>query len=171
MTTDTYAAWDAALKRARLAVAPTELHGSITGFLCAGWGGHARELLAALELDDTGADAELTGLLERAAASITARLRTRQPIELLLPDAALAIRADAVVDWCRGFLGGLGLTGVAAGTAPDSETGDLLQDFGHIASMHLECADDDEATLDDVLAFIRSGVAHLHSAFAPVARQ
>lgn len=167
MTADTYAHWSALLQQARLGVAPAELHGSMTGFLCAGWGGRSQELLAALALDGGAAGDALHALIDRAAVAIAARLRKGEPVEPLLPDGSLTVRANATVDWCRGFLGGLGLTGLldAAGQAPAER--DLLAGFGHIAAMHLECADDDTATLDELLDFIRAGARQLYAAHAP----
>ncbi|HEX7370912.1 MAG TPA: UPF0149 family protein, partial [Rhodanobacteraceae bacterium] len=107
---------------------------------------------------------------ESAVAAIAKRFRAGEPIELLLPDTPLAARANATVDWCRGFLGGLGLTGALTDAAQSPATQDVLDKFGKIAAMHLACDEDDAAALDDVLAFIRNGVAHLHATFAPMGR-
>lgn len=163
-----YAEWETQVQRAQLGVAPAELHGSVTGFLCAGWGGSARELLAALALEGGGPD--LDALLDRAAASITARFRTGAPVAILLPAGPVAKRANAAIDWCRGLLGGLGLTGVAAEGAAAPATRALLQDLANIASRHVAAGDRDAAALAEVLAFIRTGVARLHASLAPDAR-
>lgn len=173
MATDTYARWGAAVTQAKLGVTPAELHGSITGFLCAGWSGRAHELLDSLALESGAggiAGEDLDGLIERAAGRINERLHAGRPIELVLPEAPLATRADAAVDWCRGFLGGLGLTGVLAGPVQTTEVAELLSGLGQIAASHLACDDDDEAALDEVLDFIRGAVAHLYAAFAPARR-
>lgn len=173
MATDTCADWNGAITKARLGVAPAELHGSITGFLCAGWSGRARELLDSLALEgasDGAAGESLDRFIERAAADIDGRLRARQPVWLLLPETPLAARANAAVDWCRGFLGGLGLTGALAGPAPTPDVADLLSGLGQIAASHLACSDDDTAALDEVLDFIRDAVAHLYATFAPARR-
>jgi uncharacterized protein YgfB (UPF0149 family) len=168
---DAHANWSAVLARAKLGVAPSELHGSITGFLCAGWGGSPRELLASLALDDAAVDTqaggELDALLESAAKRIAGCLRAREPVELLLPEGPLAARANATVDWCRGFLGGLGLTGALAEPAKTAPIAEQLSGLGQIAASHLACDDDDEAALDDVLDFVRGAVAQLYAAFAP----
>jgi uncharacterized protein YgfB (UPF0149 family) len=126
----------------------------------------------ALESDaaNSRASTDLESLLDQATADITGRLRSREPIELLLPHAPLAVRANAVVDWCRGFLGGLGLSGVLAGSGSTVEVQELLTDFGRVAAMHLECDDEDEKALDDLLDFVRNGVAHVYALFAPAAR-
>ncbi len=174
MATDNYAKWSAALTQAKLGVAPAELHGSITGFLCAGHGGRPPELLASLALEcgiaDGNASIDLESLLDHAAAGVAGRLRSHEPVELLLPDAPLGTRANAVVDWCRGFLGGLGLSGVLTESGPTDEVHELLADFGRIAAMPLECGDDDEKALDELLDFVCNGVAQLHATLALVAR-
>jgi uncharacterized protein YgfB (UPF0149 family) len=171
MATDTYAGWSAAITRAKLGVTPAELHGSMTGFLCAGWSGRARELLDSLALEaDAAASGNLDGLVERAAVAIDGRLRASRPIDLMLPESPLAARADAAVDWCRGFLGGLGLSGVLDGAAQTGEVGEMLAALGQIAASHLACDDDDAAALDDVLDFIRDAVAHLYASFARAPR-
>lgn len=172
MATMTYPEWDAALHAAKLGATATELHGSITGYLCAGRAGTAHEVLTALALESDGASAasELLVLVDHLVAETAGKLRKGEPVAPLLPPGSLAIRADAMVDWCRGFLGGAGLTGVAADPAREPEARALLGDFGHIAAMHLECDDDDEAALDDVLDFIRTGVTRLHGLLAPAGR-
>ncbi|HEX5327115.1 MAG TPA: UPF0149 family protein [Acetobacteraceae bacterium] len=172
MTTIAYAKSGAALAQAKLGIGPAELHGSVVGYLCAGWTGSAHELLSALQLESDGAGAvdALHAWLDELVPEVVRELDAGKPITPLLPEAPLSARADAMVDWCRGFLGGLGLTGVlaAAGLAP--ATRELLDDFGRIASTRIECEDDDDAALAEVLDFIGSGVAHLHAALAPTGR-
>jgi len=173
MPTLTHEALDAALTRARLGVSPADLHGSITGYLCVGGRGSGHALLEALALEgeDAGATDSLHALLDDMVMDISRGLRTGEPVTPLLPQGPLAARADAMVDWCRGFLGGLALTGELAKATNTPEVRELLDDFSQIAAMHLACDDDDEGALDDVLDFIRGGVAHLHAALAPAGRQ
>ena len=173
MPTLTFEALDAALTRAKLGVSPADLHGSVTGYLCAGGrsSGHALLTALALESGDAGMTDELHALLDAMATDLSRRLRTGEPVTPLLPQGPLAARADAMVDWCRGFLGGLALTGELAKAANAPEVRELLDDFSQIAAMHLACDDDDEGALDDVLDFIRGGVTHLHVALAPARRQ
>jgi uncharacterized protein YgfB (UPF0149 family) len=76
-----------------------------------------------------------------------------------------------MVDWCRGFLGGLALKGDLATAAKMPDVRELLEAFSQIAAMHLSCDDEDEASLHDVLDFIRSGVARLHVALVPARPQ
>lgn len=169
MTISPYADWLAVLRQARLGVEPAELHGSLTGLLCAGWAGSPRELLAALALEsgDDGHGPALHDLLARAAGRISGRLRGSEPIDILLPAAALEVRANATVEWCRGFLGGLGLTGLVEDAARDATLAGVLANFGRIAAGPLACDEDDEPTLAGVHAFVRDGVAYLYRALAP----
>ena len=172
MGVDTFDDWHGVLARARVGVTPAELHGSLSGFLCAGWGGNAGELLASLALDSDGgssARSDLDALLERAAVRIAGRLRAAQPVEVLLPAQPLAARANAAVDWTRGYLGGLGLTGVLDAAGKRTEVRATLAELAQIAAAHLECGPGDDPALTEVLACIRADVACLYAAFAPEA--
>lgn len=173
MQMPTHESLEAALTRAKLGVSAADLHGSITGYLCAGGQGGAHALLEALALegDDAGATGALHPLVDALASDVAHRLRTGEPVMPLLPSAPLVARADAMVDWCRGFLGGLALKGDLAAAAEMPEVREVLDDFSQIAAMHLTCGDDDEPALDDLLDFIGGGVARLHAALAPAGRQ
>jgi uncharacterized protein YgfB (UPF0149 family) len=173
MITMTYPEFGAALAQAKLGIGPAELHGSIVGYRCAGGAGRAHEVLNALQLesDDAGAVDPLHARLDQLIPAIARELGAGQSITPLLPEAPLSARADAMVDWCRGFLGGLGLTGALADVELAPATRELLDDFGRIASTRIESDEDDDATLAEVLDFIGTGVAHLHSALAPAGRR
>lgn len=165
----TYAEFGAAVAKAKLGMGPAELHGSVAGYLCAGGSGRADALLPALQLepDDTGVVGPLQALLAEAVTGISTALQAGGAVMPLLPEPApLAAHADALVDWCRGFLGGLGLADIGTGGRLDAVASDLLHDFAEIAATRLEC-DDDDAALDEVLDFIGSGVARLHAALVP----
>jgi len=149
-------------------VGASDLHGSLTGYVCAGGNAGARGWLAALELEAVAeADlpqAEFARLYEQCAAWFDdPELR----FEPLLPetDTALDARADALVEWCRGFLGGLGLAGVSLQQRLSADAAEILQDFGTIAGSRFEYADaeEDESALAEVIEFIRVGVLLLHA--------
>jgi uncharacterized protein YgfB (UPF0149 family) len=172
MTPIIYAEYETAIVQARLGIAPAELHGSVTGYLCAGGSGSARELLTALALEtDDAAAGRLQALLDDLAGDVARRLGADGTVAPLLPPGPLSVRANAMVDWCRGFLSGLGLTGKLGGVAAREPTvRELLDDFGRIAAMCLASDEDDESSLEQVLDFIRAGVGHLHSALASTGR-
>lgn len=171
MTVAEYPEWKSRLAHAKLAVGPSELHGSITGLLCAGWAGSAHEMLAALALDagagGGAAAAELAGLLDRAALRIIRQLRAGEVADVLLPDTAVAGQANALVDWCRGCLGGLGLTGVLGEVASEPSIGAVLDNLARIAARRIDADDNDAAALRDIVVFVRAAVAQLYRALAP----
>jgi uncharacterized protein YgfB (UPF0149 family) len=166
-----YEEFGAAADKAKLGIGHAEVHGSVKGYLFAGRSAPADRLLSALQLesDDTGVPGPLHTLLDGLVSEISAELRAGGAVMPLLPNAPLQARANGMVDWCRGFLGGLGLAGAGTGGRLDSATRELLHDFGRIASTHLEC-DDDDAAFAEVLDYVRNGVSYLHAALAPAAR-
>ena len=85
----------------------------------------------------------------------------------MLPAAETPIdtRADALVEWCRGFLGGFGLAGGGHHDSLSNDAREILADFGTIAATRFEYAgnEDDEAALAEVIEFIRVGALLLHA--------
>src|SRR5580693_6873647 len=100
----------------RLAISASELHGSLCGYLAGNGRPGRRSLLEVLHLDAGGvtvspADQEV---LDQLVSQSEAELADPElGFEPLLPsdDRSLPERGDALVDWCRGFLGGFGLGG------------------------------------------------------------
>jgi hypothetical protein len=161
------------LTRLRAGVSASDLHGSLTGFLCAGGKTTAEAWPSALELD-AGHAGEL---LDDAFALLYRHCReqlddSESSFEPLLPedDVALTERAEALVEWCRGFLGGVGLAsaGKAQGELSE-EVREIVQDFSTIAASSFDYDDDeeDETALNEVLEFVRVGVLLLYSELAP----
>lgn len=156
------------LANLHLGVGASDLHGSLTGYVCGGGGAGARGWLAALEIE-TEADANLPqAALSRLYDDCVAWFDDPElRFEPLLPetDSTLDARADALVEWCRGFLGGLGLAGVSARHGLSADAAEILQDFGTIAGTRFEYADaeEDESALAEVIEFIRVGVLLLHA--------
>ncbi|MGA9335518.1 MAG: UPF0149 family protein [Rudaea sp.] len=164
----THAQLDETIAKLRLGISASDLHGSLTGYLCAGARADAQDWLAALELEsDAGPDlsnATLQRLREQCAAwLVDPQLR----FEPLLPtlESTLAVRAEALVEWCRGFLGGLGLAGILPHEGLSDDAQEILKDFASIAASRFEYADseEDENALAEVIEFIRVGVMLLHT--------
>jgi uncharacterized protein YgfB (UPF0149 family) len=179
------AALAGALDAAGLAIDPSELHGLLCGYVAGGGKGDADDWLQrlALDVDDADspdADAAEGGSIKNGLTNAgpgegaLAQLRTATlaqlaahdfGFELLLPsdDAPLAERADALLGWCNGFLGGFGL----AAPAPDmlsGEASEALQDMGRIAASDLayEDSEADENALAEIVEFVRVAALLLH---------
>jgi uncharacterized protein YgfB (UPF0149 family) len=158
----------------RFGVDPSDLHGSLTGYLCAGGRADASGWLAALRLETDEAEAAAAANaapLQQLFRECSAWLDDPDlRFEPLLPaaDTPLDVRADALVEWCRGFLGGVGLAGKAEADALSPDGAEILRDFGTIAASHFEYSDseEDENALAEVIEFIRVGVLLLHTELA-----
>jgi uncharacterized protein YgfB (UPF0149 family) len=150
----------------RLGVNPSDLHGSLTGYLCAGGVAGEDDWLDRLELAPADADAVRHAALRALFAAARAQFE-QEPARVapLLPErgAPLAQRADALVEWCRGFLGGFGLVGTTLRVQLSDDATEILSDLGTIASSRLEIdgGKEDEQAFADVLDFVRTASAVL----------
>lgn len=144
----------------------SDLHGSLSGYLCGGGTAGADDWLDALQIDAEGAPSA-HGTLQRLYRECRAQFAAMPAsVDPLLPPrpAGPRRRGDALVEWCRGFLGGIGLSAAAARGGLSAEAREILDDFGTIAASRFEYAEarGDEQALDEVLAFVRTGAAMLH---------
>jgi uncharacterized protein YgfB (UPF0149 family) len=90
----------------------------------------------------------------------------------LLPDddTPLAMRADALSQWCQGFLYGLG-SGTTGDPAEVSvEAAEIIRDFTEITQVGVDAdeqTEDNEVAFAEVLEFVRVGVQLLFVELAP----
>jgi uncharacterized protein YgfB (UPF0149 family) len=154
-----YAAFAALLASNGHPVSPAELHGLLLGRSCAGAGFDSETwLLDATDLLDSEPSEQvrqaLIGLQEMVKGELSGSEVT---IILLLPndDAPLAERAQALGQWCQGFLGGFGLT--ARDAALSAEAIEVLQDLAGIAQVQdaLEESEDGENDYMEVMEYLR----------------
>jgi uncharacterized protein YgfB (UPF0149 family) len=154
-----------ALHDAGLAIDPSELHGSLCGYVSGGGRGDGDDWLQRLELDAERVPAS-GGALDGLRTVTLAQFAAQDfDFQLLLPadDAPLAERADALVDWCRGFLGGFGLASPASDALSD-EAAEALEDIGRIAASDLayDGSEADESALAEIVEFVRVAALLLH---------
>ena len=156
---------DDAARQLGLAIAPSELHGALCGWL-AGGGAASPDWLAQVLADDAVAAVESDGTLDQLRAASVGQLEDRSfDFGLLLPDAdaSLAARSGALFDWCRGFLGGFGL---AAGQSPplSDDGNEALSEIAKLAAaMPQDDGDEeDEAALVELEEFVRVAVLLIH---------
>jgi uncharacterized protein YgfB (UPF0149 family) len=155
----------AEIRRLALATTPSELHGSLCGWL-AGGGAAGASWLAPVLVDDTLAAPAEDSALDRLRVASVAQLADRSfTFGLLLPDSdsPLSERSGALFDWCRGFLGGFGL---AAGgrAALSEESTEALGDLARLAGAQPQDDgdDEDEEALVEIEEFVRVAVLLLH---------
>lgn len=179
MSIESHAELSQTLSALQLGIGASELHGSLTGYLCAGGMAHSRSWLHELALDeveDAIADAPEKRVFERFFDDCFDDLEDPDlGFAPLLPDdeVPMSDRAGALVEWCRGFLGGLGLSRCRVDEL--SQEGDeVLKDLGRIAATEFDTGDsatEDEEAYAEVVEFVRVGVMLLHDELARAPRQ
>ena len=171
----THAELSEALSTLQLGMSASELHGALAGYLCAGGLSPAREWLSALaleEIDDALGDAPARELFDRLFSGCAADLEDPElAFDLLLPDdtSPMTERAVALVDWCRGFLGGLGLSGADLEQGLSGESSEILSDLARIAATRFDDesgGEEDEEAYAEVVEYVRVGVLLLHGELA-----
>ncbi len=167
----THAEVQGVLRGALPGVDASDLHGSLSGFLCGGGEAGANDWLDALHIDADGADGVRHPDLQRLYRECRAQFAgIPASVDPLLPSeaAGAGVRGDALVEWCRGFLGGIGLSAALARPSVSSESQGILEDLGVIAASRLQYSGtgEDGKALEDILAFVRVGVAVLHRELA-----
>lgn len=158
-----YADVTAEIVRCGVAVDAAELHGSLSGYVCGGGAAGREDWMDRLTLDARAAtDSTLDALFQASTAQLDT---TDLTFELLLPDddEPVAVRADALVAWCRGFLSGFGLADVPA-SALSPEGVEALDDMARIAASSFDCDDPDadEAAFAELVEFVRVAALLLH---------
>lgn len=159
------------LASADLDVSGAEVHGVLCGLLCSASPDAEQVWLA--ELFKEAAEGDL--LVEECRRLLHRLYRdTRQAVESagfafspLLPDdeQPIGVRAAAVVQWCQGFLYGIGLSGAPEGGAVSQQTREALRDIGEFTRMDLEGLGDgneEEEALMQVTEFLRVAAMLVH---------
>jgi uncharacterized protein YgfB (UPF0149 family) len=85
-------------------------------------------------------------------------------------DEALALRVEALADWCRGFVLGLGVDPGRAAHSPEAQ--EILGDLMKIAELSGEEAGDDEDSaraFEEVAEYVRVGAQLLFEDAHPAA--
>jgi len=151
----------------RLGVDAAELHGSLCGYLSGGSVPARGQWLAGVLADPDAVPVDPDSALDRMYRATAQQLESSDfGFDLLLPDPErpVAERGDALIGWCRGFLGGFGL---AAGAEPplSDESRDALADLSRMAATELSYEDPeaDEEALEEVAEFVRVAALLLHS--------
>lgn len=159
------------LEAAGVMTSAAEAHGILTGTLCTS--GPARPPWTDLIFGREPVPVELLPLLESLYRHTADRLENPDfEFEPLLPgvDEALALRMEALADWCRGFVLGLGVDPGRAAHSPEAQ--EILGDLMKIAELSGEEAGDDEDSaraFEEVAEYVRVGAQLLFEDAHPAA--
>lgn len=158
-----------ALNAAHAPASASELHGSITALACVLAPEQALRELDALLEDVAGSAADALRDMARVCMTDTQRALADPDLSYvpLLPEGEppLQDQAAALVDFCRGFLEGLGLAGVGAGRRLPAEVDEVLHAFTALAAGPVALDDDagDLEALTELVEFVRIGVMLVHA--------
>jgi yecA family protein len=145
-----------------------EAHGLLSGMLCMDEGIDCEVWLANLfGPEENATDSYDRSILDRLFETTRRQLQDFDfSFELLLPDddAPLEDRAQALGEWCQGFLGGLGYG--AQGSDWPGECTELLEDFVQISRLDPEASGEtDENAYAELSEYVRVGVQVIRSEF------
>ena len=166
------------LDRAGLDLLPSEVHGMACGMLA---GNNAtdkikwiQELIPTVEVGNVlqnDAIREMGALFDRAQCELQdSQLR----FELFLPDednSSVAIRMEALQDWCQGFILGMTMVGVKDYSVLPEDSRDLLEDMVNIGTsgeFDYEDEQESEVAFTDISQYVRVGVLLINEELQPM---
>lgn len=155
------------LLRESVGVDASELHGVLCGYIAGGGKPVGNDWLAKLAID-APTPSEASALAQMQRASLAQFADPDFALNLLLPEdaAELGLRADCVLQWCRGFLGGFGLAGHL--DALPENVSEAINDLHRIGSADVGVEDEeaDEEALAEIVEFVRMAALMIHQEMA-----
>lgn len=145
-----------------LGMSPAECHGGLTGLLCATDTINNEQWVQELLSERSSGPAALDDLSAvRRIYEITANdlEDADYSFRLLLPqdESPLHERAEALSQWCQGFLWGLGLGGIQEQAKLPGDVNEVMQDMSEISRLNFAAAgtNDDEAAYAEIVEYVR----------------
>ena len=162
------------LEENELFIAPSEVHGVITGLLACGLEIEDKEFLTILSdvfNDGIAFSGDLKKLLVAYYKDISADLSDKElQFSLFLPDSdeSLTDIANALVAWVSGFLLGFGLKQKDYGKLSD-DVKEVIHDFTEINQLdtHFDETEQDKQALHEIIEYVRISV---HLCFAELGK-
>lgn len=161
-----------ALELAGVELTPGELHGAISGLVCATPDNDLRRLWSVL-LSGPPPEGALAGMADGVAAQTARLLEDRQMgFQPLLPedDAAIDEKTEELARWCGSFLAGLGAAGTVNKDAMGEQVGEIVLDFSRISQAGFDEGDEDpeeaENAFAEILEYVRVGVQLVYEELA-----
>ena len=177
VTLPTFDDTETALRRANVLMDAPEVHGTLTGLMCGGKTTERNEWIeqTLADVDPGNAHvAECRRLLEQLWSETADALRGEAlNFEPLLPDddEDLQVRVDALLEWMRGFMLGIGLAEVEEFDKLPPDVSEVLKDMAEIAGGDLalgEDSEEDEAAYMELAEYARVGAQLVHDELNPV---
>jgi uncharacterized protein YgfB (UPF0149 family) len=166
-----------ALAAAGVSTSAAEIHGIVCATSCTGDVGDRDWRALALGAELSQAPAALVDMLTALRRHTEAQLAGAEfEFQPLLPpdDAAMSARIEALAEWCRGFLLGVGVARGPGAPALSADARELLDDFANIAGAEPESGDDSEESeraLEELAEYVRVGVELLYDELPPRERK
>lgn len=158
------------IKPLSLDLTPSELHGVMSGYICAGATSKGEQYLRTL-VQGKKDEAEKKGVLEIFDLyTITQHqiINFDPELQLLLPEdkADLKERAKSFSEWCNGFMDGLTMAGINLHTLEEQDAQNALLHISQFSDLNYEdlsSDEDDEKALMEVSEYTRMAILHLHN--------
>jgi hypothetical protein len=176
MTQATYVDIQRVLTDERALADAAEAHGTLAGCLCTAVGYRFEDWL--LEILPEGraqplAAASLRELYAETAGSLRA---PDMEFDLLLPPEAQSIdsRAEALAQWCQGFLYGLGSGAVQDASSIPGDVGEIVRDLTEISRVGVDIAQTEESNENayaELVEFVRVSVQVIFEELEPLRGQ
>lgn len=167
-----YAACRDALERAEADVTAAEFHGTLCAMLCTRPDLKMEVCVAEIAVCEHPPESSAWSrvLREHGERSRQAFAQGDFDLELLLPedDASLAERSDALGEWCRGFLYGLGLYGGDISKRLSDDAREVVADLVEFTRLDVEeeASEQAEKALNEIVEYLRVGVLLIYEELA-----
>ena len=167
-----YAELQKVLANSRALTDAPEAHGTLAGALCAAADYTLADWLAELYADGH-ADPDATDALRVIFDATRAELASDQmDFQALLPDddEPIAARAEALGQWCQGFLYGLGTQPIPEPDQLPQDAGEVVRDMTALTQVAADSQESDESNEQayaELVEFVRVGAQLLFDELAP----
>lgn len=168
-----YSVLDALLARVGAEASAAECHGFVCGQICAT--GVADEQLWKDFLDAWGDADSLIQTCYSEVAQLVVETREQLHsaefgLQLMLPDdnVPLALRVEALGNWCYGFLNGYGVSEAQYSGGISEECNEVMEDFSQICRLGIDAEDpEDEHSLMELSEYVRMGALLIFEELQP----
>ncbi|MFT5131700.1 MAG: hypothetical protein ACI9SC_000161 [Gammaproteobacteria bacterium] len=168
-----YDVLDALLVRVEAQAYAAECHGFICGQICVTgladedlW----KEFLDLQSDDDALIQTCYTEIVQLVLECQAQMLSAEFGLELLLPDddMSIAVRVEALGNWCHGFLNGYGVSEHENPAGVSEECTEVLEDFSKISRLGVDGDDpEDDHSLMELIEYTRMGAILIFEELEP----